>query len=151
MLNDYHLQFLHLLHHRGARFLVIGGQARYAHFGTPTQDLDIWVDISAKSRPALDHCLVSWKEEHSLHTLMCVSHPLELRPNVQIKFPDADALYLKSNGEMAEISAEDGDILTSIGEADFESYYDRASQKLVHGLKLPFLAVDDIEAISPRT
>jgi hypothetical protein len=150
MLNNYHLQFLSLLHGRDVRFLVIGGQARYQHFGASTRDLDVWVDTSPKNRPALDQCLVDWKESHPLHTLMEISHPLAIRPNVQLKFPDADALYLRSNGESAQILVEDGiDILTSIGEADFDVYYDRATYKILSGMKIPFLAADDIEVICP--
>jgi hypothetical protein len=151
MLNEYHLQFLRLCSDRDVRYLVIGGQARFAYFDTPTRDLDLWVDISPKNRPALDHCLVAWKAKYPTHTLADISLPLALRPKVQIKFPDADVWYLRSDGEPAEISALDGiDILTSIGEADFELYYQRASTKVVDGLNIVFLAGDDIDAIGPQ-
>jgi len=150
MLNDYHLQFLRLLNERGARFLVIGGQARFAYHGIATKDLDIWVDISSENRPALEECLVEWKIEHPLHTLGDFSRPLALRPEVQIKFPDADAWFMRRDGEPAEILVQDGiDVLTSIGETDFKSYYERATTMVIDGLKIPFLAADDIEAISP--
>jgi hypothetical protein len=150
MLNEYHLQFLRLFNSRGVRFLVIGGQARFAYQGRATRDLDIWVDISPANRPALSECLVKWKIEHPVHTLMDISQPLDLRPRVQIKFPDADAWFMRRDGEPAEILVQDGiDVLTSIGEADFKSYYERATTMVIDGLKIPFLAADDIEAISP--
>jgi hypothetical protein len=150
MLNEYHLQLLRLFSDRDVRYLVIGGQTRFTYFGTPTRDLDLWVDISPKNRPALDYCLAEWKARYPAHTLTDFSLPLALRPNVQIKFPDADVWYLRSDGEPAEISVREGiDILTSIGEANFEFHYDRATTKVVDGLNIVFLAVDDIEAISP--
>ncbi len=149
MLNEYHLQFLRLFGGRGVRFLVIGGQARFAHHGIATRDLDIWVDISSANRAALDHCLIEWKTRHPLHTLADMSQPLALRPNVQIKFPDADAWFETSDGEPAEILVQDGiDVLTSIGEANFKFFYERASTMVIDGLKIPFLAAEDIEAIS---
>src|SRR6266478_6082500 len=124
MLNEYHLQFLRILHGHRVRFLVIGGQARYTHLGAPTRDLDVWVDISPKNRPALDRSLVEWKAKYPIHTLMDISQPLALRPNVQIKFPDANVWFERSDGQPSEISVQDGiDVLTSIGQADFASYY----------------------------
>jgi hypothetical protein len=151
VLNDYHLQFLELLNRRNVRFLVIGGQARFAHFGTATRDLDLWVDISSKNRPSLDLALVEWNEKYRIHTLIEISHPLALRPNVQFKFPDADAWFQKRDGEFAEILVQEGiDVLTSIGEFAFDLYYERAATKTVDGQNVAFLAAEDIEAISPR-
>jgi hypothetical protein len=150
MLNDYHLQLLGLFNNRKVRFLVIGGQARWAHFGTPTRDLDLWVDISPKNRPALDQCLVDWKARYPIHTLMDISQPLALRPKVQIKFPDADAWFERRDGEFAEILVQDGiDILTSVNDADFDFYFERAATKIIDRLDIPFLAARDIEVISP--
>jgi hypothetical protein len=151
LLNDYHLQFLELLNSRSVRYLVIGGQARFAHFGTPTRDLDLWVDVSPKNRPSLEAALVDWKTKYPIHTLLDLSHPVALRPKVQIKFPDADVWFAKRNGELAEILAQDGiDVLTSIGESDFEFYYDRAAIKALDNIDVPFLAADDLDTISPR-
>jgi hypothetical protein len=150
VLNDYHLQFLQLLNRRGVRFLVIGGQTRFAHFGVSTRDLDIWVDISAKNRPALDQSLIEWKTKYPIHTLMDISHPVTLSPKVQIKFPDANVWFKRRDGEFAEISVEDGiDILTSIGDAEFDSYHERAATMTIDDINIPFLAADDIDAISP--
>jgi len=149
MLNEYHLKFLRLFNGRGVRFLVIGGQARFAYHGIATRDLDIWADISLENRPALEECLVEWKMEHPVHTLADFSRPLPLRPKVQIKFPDADAWFMRPNGEPAEILVQDGiDVLTSIGEADFKSHYERATTMVIDRLSIPFLAAEDIEAIS---
>jgi hypothetical protein len=151
MLNEYHLQFLRLFADRGVRFLVIGGQARFAHFGTPTRDLDLWVDLSPKNRQPLEQALVDWKAKYPIHTLMDILRPLALRPKVQIKFPDADAWFKRQDGEFAEILVQDGiDILTSIGDADFDFYYERAATKVIDGINIPFLGADDIDVISPR-
>jgi hypothetical protein len=151
VLNDYHLQFLQLLNRRGVRFLVVGGQARFAHFGVSTRDLDIWVDISVKSRPALDQSLIEWKRKYPIHTLMDISHPVALRPKVQIKFPDADVWFERRDGELVEIFVQDGiDVLTSIGDAEFDFYYERASNRVMDGINIPFLAADDIDVISRR-
>jgi hypothetical protein len=150
-LNQYHLQFLRALALGEVRYLVIGGQARFAHQGVRTRDLDLWVDISSQNRPALDQCLVAWKIEHPMHTEVDLSSvPLSLRPGLQIKFPDADVWFMGRDNEPAEILPVDGiDILTSIGDADFSAYYDRAVRTLIDGLEIPFLAADDLEAISP--
>jgi hypothetical protein len=152
MLNEYHLQFLRLFDEHHVRYLVIGGQARFVYFGTPTRDLDVWVDISQRNRPALDNCLAEWKARHPVHTMLDFSFPLALRPNVQIKFPDADALFLGSDAEPAEILAQDGiDILTSIGDADFEIYFARSTTKAAFGIDVTFLSLADLETISPRS
>jgi hypothetical protein len=120
VLNDYHLQFLELLNRRGVRFLVIGGQARFAHFGVATRDLDIWVDISMKNTPALSQSLIEWKKKYPIHTLMDISPPVGLRPNVQIKFPDADVSFERRDGRLSELLVQDGiDVLTSMRDAEF--------------------------------
>ncbi|KJC47322.1 hypothetical protein UB31_18890 [Bradyrhizobium sp. LTSP849] len=149
-LNEYHLQFLQLLIRRGARFLVIGGQARAVHEGVSTRDLDIWVDVAAGSRPALEGALISWTTKYPVHSAADFSPPLPLRPGVQIKFPDADVYFLGADGEPKEIGPADCiDILTSIGPADFAAHYDRADWREIAGLRLPFLARGDLDAISP--
>jgi hypothetical protein len=151
-LNDYHLQFLRLLTDRSARFIIIGGQARYVHHRTRTRDLDIWIDISAQNRPAIDRCLYSWALEHPQHSKLDFNPPLTLRPGVQVKFPDTrDAVYyLDRSGEPTEISHEDCiDVLTSVREADFDEFYRRAYWQMIEGMNLPFLAAGDLQAISP--
>jgi hypothetical protein len=150
-LNEYHLQFLDLIVQRGVRFLIIGGQARAVHEGSTTRDLDLWVDISARNRPALDLALITWATEHPLHSSGNFSFPLPLRPGVQIKFPEDDVLYLDASNEPAAIGPLDCvDILTSIGAACFCEFYDRAEWRGTVGITLPFLARSDLETISPK-
>jgi hypothetical protein len=130
--------------------LVIGGQARFVHHGISTHDLDLWVDISPQNRPALDQCLIEWKAKYPMHSLTDFSPPLALRPGVQIKFPDADVWFMGRDDQPAELLIADGlDILTSIGDADFNEYYDRAVLKPIDGQDVPFLSAGDLEAISP--
>lgn len=150
MLNEYHLQFLGLFNKRTVRSIVIGGQARFIHHGVATRDLDIWVDISPVNRLALDQCLMDWSSEHPLHTMPPLSFPLRWEEKRQIKFPDADVMYMRRNGEPAEIAVADGiDVLTSIGDADFGAFFDRATSKTVDGLDILFLAAQDLDVISP--
>jgi len=123
-LNEYHLQFRKLLVERGTRFLIVGGQARALHEGSNTKDLDVWVDISDDNRSALDECVITWVEHNPMRSLQDFSPPLPWRAGVQIKFPDADVLFLGADGEPAEIGPDDCiDLFTSIGEANFEEFY----------------------------
>jgi hypothetical protein len=150
MLNDYHLQFLHRLTDAGVRFLVIGGQARRVHDGSETRDLDIWVDIEPQSRRALETVLLAWSAAHPLHTAQPLTAPLALRPNVQIQFPDADCLYMTRDGIPAPIPTTDRiDILTSVGQHDFEQFYARALTHSVEGMDLKVLSRDDMSIIIP--
>ena len=123
-MNEYHLQFLRQLLSRGVRFLVIGGQARFVHHGTITRDLDLWVDVSLQNRPQLVQCLIAWKLEYPVHYFADIS---ALRPGVQIRSPDADVWFMGRDKQPVELLVADGiDILTSIGDADFDEYYPRA-------------------------
>lgn len=150
LLNEYHLQFLRLLVSRDVRFLIIGGQARALHHGTVTRDLDVWVDIESANRPKLDLALIAWATEHPAHSAANFAPPLPLRPGVQIKVPDADALFLGSDGEPHEIKPADGiDVLTSVGSSDFADFHRRAEWREIAGIRLPVLAASDLDAISP--
>jgi hypothetical protein len=51
--------------------------------------------------------------------------------------------------ETAFVPADCIDILTSIGAADFNEFYNRAAWLEVAGIRLPLLARGDLEAISP--
>jgi hypothetical protein len=149
--NEYHIQFLEFFILRDIRFLIIGGQARAVHDGSPTKDLDIWIDISADNRPAVDLALIAWAAKYPMHSTADLSQsPLPLRPGVQIKFPDDDVFYLGADGEPNEVGPADCiDILTSIGSDDFVEYYDRADWREIKGLRLPILSRQDLAAISP--
>ena len=150
-LNEYQLKFLELLVLRGVRFLIVGGQARSVHEGTRTRDLDIWVDISKANRSALERSLADWNARYPTHSTENFSSPLNLRPGVQIKFPDGDVMFIGSDNKPKEIGPADGiDILTSIGSSCFKDFYDRAYWLEIAGIKLPFVPHDDLETISPK-
>jgi hypothetical protein len=149
-LNEYHLQFLRSMLRGGVRFLVIGGQVRFVFQGTATRDLDVWVDISPQNRPALDQCIASWNAKYPLHNLADFSPPLPLRAGLQITFPTDDVWFMGPDNEPAELLVADGiDILTSIGDADFNEHYARAVMRPIDGQNVPFICADDLEVISP--
>jgi hypothetical protein len=150
-LNAYQLQFLQMLIKRSVRFLIIGGQTRFFYHGTPTRDLDLWVDISPSNKLALQTFLVMWAAKYPLHSNADFTIPIPLRPNVQIKFPDADVWFMGIDDKPTPITPDDGiDILTSVNEADFGEYFGRAKTVRVNGMNLPFLSVNDLDAISPK-
>jgi hypothetical protein len=75
---------------------------------------------------------------------------VSLRPGQQIKFPDADAMFLGAGDRPTDIEPAGGiDFLTSVGSASFKDLYDRAYWKNVASTRLPFLSQNDLDAISP--
>jgi hypothetical protein len=147
-LNEYHLQFLKLFIDRGCRFLIIGGQARAVHDDARTRDLDVWVDISHANRPTAEQCISAWTVRYPLHAIL--QKPVSLQAGQQIKFPDADVMFLGPGDRATDIAPADGiDLLTSVGQNRFEDYYDRAYWEVVAGMRLPFLSQNDLDVISP--
>lgn len=150
MLNEYHLQFLHNFTDLGVRFLIIGGQARHAHNGSVTRDLDLWVAIDPASVPILERALLRWSQNHPLHTQWPLTSPISFSPKRQLKFPDAECWFTTRAGDPMEILPADGiDILTSIGDHDFDVFYHRAFTQCVDGMALPFLSAGDLPIVSP--
>lgn len=149
-LNEYHLEFLKLLVDRGCRFLIVGGQARAIHFGTPTRDLDVWLDLSAGNKIIAEQCISAWIGKYRAHAGY-FQQPISLRPGLfQFHFPDVYAAYLGADGEMKPIATEDGiDVLTGIGSANFAEHFERAHWQVACGLRLPFIASTDLDFISP--
>ena len=144
MLSSYHLQFLQTLTGNGARFIIIGGMARWHYYGTLTRDLDVLVDIE-QSRSATEQALASWKRKYAIHTLLDLTPPLALRPLVQIKFPDDICFYQDHEGNTLEITPEDGiDVLTSLPGAEFDSLQARSEMAEYDGLSLCFLGPADL-------
>lgn len=77
-------------------------------------DLDILIDIE-EPRDAIEAALLEWKRRDPIHTMLELTPPLALRPMVQMKFPDDVCVYLDTNGEPQEITAEAGvDVLTTL-------------------------------------
>ena len=150
MSNEYHLQFLHNFTDHGVRFLIIGGQARHVYIGSVTRDLDLWVAIDPASTPSLETALVRWSREYPLHTQRPMTSPIKFSPKGQQKFPDAECWFMTRAGDPMEILPADGiDILTAIGDHDFDAFYDRAFMQCVDGMALPFLSAGDLPIISP--
>jgi hypothetical protein len=150
VLNEYHLKFLDHLIRYNVRFLVIGGQAR--RFQSPshkTTDLDIWVSLAPGDRKSLEAALANWSRLHPQHTNQPLVPPLNLRPNVQIHFPETDGVfYLDRSDRMAQVDAEQGvDVLTSLGDLEFDLAMSRAEMATVEGLTVNYLGSDDLERI----
>ena len=147
MLNDYHLRFIRHFNDHGVRFLIVGGQARHFLFGTPTRDLDLWVDLSDDNIPVLEDALIAWAEEYQSHTSGDWKRPLPLRRSVQMQFPKRDAMYMTDSCEMVEISAEDGiDVLTSLSDFDFAKCMDRSIICQISVGEIRHLCASDLEA-----
>lgn len=147
-LNEYQKQFLKLLVDSNCRFLIIGGQARAVHHGTRTRDLDIWVDVSDTNRSTAEQCVSAWVAKYPLHAIL--KAPVSLRTGQQIKFPDADVMFLGAGDEPIDIGPADGiDFLTSVGPASFREFYGRVDWKDATGMQLPFLSQNDLDVISP--
>lgn len=150
MLNGYHIQFLRNLDDYHVRFLVIGGQARWLHWNTPTRDLDVWVDISDANRPALEKSLIAWKKRYPIHTQETMEPPLPIRPKVLIQFPDRDNVYYfqTDEGGIGEIKYEDRvDVLFSadVKGLEFEECFQRSVLHQVDGIDIRCLAETDLE------
>ena len=152
MLNEYHLQFLHNFTDLGVRFLIIGGQARHVHNGSVTRDLDLWVAIDPASTTSLERALVRWSEEHPSHTARPITSPINFSPKRQLKFPDAECWFMtRAGGPMEILPADCVDVLTSIGDHDFDfdAFYHRAFTQCVDAMALSFLSASDLPIISP--
>lgn len=74
-----------------------------------------------------------------------------LRTGQQIKFPDADVMFLGAGDEPKDIGPADCiDFLTSVwSSSSFEDCYDRAHWKDVADMRLPFLSRNDLDVVSP--
>ena len=153
MLNGYHRQFLATLANAHVRFLVIGGQARWLHFGTTTRDLDLWVHAAPANLEALSPCLIRWKQRYPSHTSLSLEQLRPLRRNLQIPLPDADVHYLREDGELERLSVDERiDVLTSVQavpDAEFSNYYGRAATRWIDGFAVRIVAIEDLDVVSP--
>lgn len=148
MLNDYHIQFLHLLVRRNVKFLVVGGQARWLlNRVQQTRDLDVWMSVAEADKPALEQALVAWSAAHPAHTAMPLQAPLPLRPGVQIAFPDCDGVaYMVRTGQIQELSVRDRiDVLTSLAGMEFEECFARGVQYDIDGVAVRALCKSDLD------
>ena len=152
MLNGYHRQFLRHLDIYRVRFIVIGGQARWFHSWEPTQDLDLWVDISGPNKDQIESALIAWGARYPLHTRQSFQRSSKLRPKVQIHFPEDDALFSNENSEVEQIRAHDGiDLLTSLLELSFDECWTRADERNEGGIAFRTLCKKDLAATHDRS
>lgn len=105
MISPYHLQFLDHLTQRGVAFIIIGGQARYQHFGTSTRDLDIWVRVT-EDNSNLSEAVASWVTRYPSHVVnpWDWNPPFDFNRKIQIHFPETDASFQSGPFERAEIA-----------------------------------------------
>ena len=95
----------------------------------------------------LNSALVSWSREHPQHSNQPLVSPLNMRPNVQIHFPESDGVsYIDCANTMAQIDAKQGiDVLTSVGDLDFDVFMSRARTTSVQGLTIHYLSRYDLK------
>jgi hypothetical protein len=113
---EYHVHFLKALSDCKVPFVVIGGMARVHHFGGDTKDLDVWVQAGTADEQ-LEKALLAWVEKFPRHVMHPNSFkpPLNVRPIVQVHFPEQDIFYHDHRGEWHFLKATEGiDLLTSL-------------------------------------
>jgi hypothetical protein len=148
VLNDYHIQFLQHLVRHDVSFLIVRGQARrFINSAHQTRDLDIWVSIADKDKPALERALIEWASKNPQHTNRNWASPLPLRPKVQIAFPENDGVwYMDRTGALQEISTVDRiDVLTSLVGMEFEECLKRAVAREIEGVTVHAMCAGDLD------
>jgi hypothetical protein len=133
----YHREFLHMMVEAQARFIIIGGQARRHHFGTPTRNLDLWAEDGA----ALQSVLERWAERFPQYSDEMKLLP---RPRLRVWFPD-DVCVRTVGTEDPESGI---DILTRIDNLDLSQYLARAAEAKIDDITVSVLAAGDIERVS---
>ena len=73
-------------------------------------------------------------------------------PNIQIKFPEGEiVMFLDRSGQKQSIDPEYGvDVLTSLGDLDFDSCMERADRQEVEGLAVFRLSAADDKALKKQ-
>jgi hypothetical protein len=148
VLNDYHIQFLHHLVRRDVVFMIVRGQARWlANNAYRTRDCDVWVSIADADKPKLEGALIAWARAHPQHTNQNWASPLQLRPKVQIAFPENDGVwYLDRGGKPKELTTDDRiDVLTSLEGMDFGECRTRAVGHELDGFLVHAMSTDDLD------
>ena len=118
-------EFLACLAARDVRFLVVGGYAVAVH-GHPryTGDLDLWVWTGAANAESLLTAL----DDFGFGSVGLVANDFtEPGRVVQLGYPPVRI-----------------DLLTSIDGVEFEGCFDRRVEIVVDGLKVPFIALEDL-------
>ena len=118
-------EFLACLAARDVRFLVVGGYAVAVH-GHPryTGDLDLWVWTGAANA----ECLLTALDDFGFGSVGLVANDFtEPGRVVQLGYPPVRI-----------------DLLTSIDGVEFEGCFDRRVEIVVDGLKVPFIALEDL-------
>ncbi len=149
MLNDYQFQLIESFVDLDVNFIVIGGMALKFHTGKQTRDLDLWVPVTGSNKDRLGKALHAWEQRYSAHFPYGGLAIEQLRENVQIHFPETDACYLDVDGNIRDISPDDGiDILTSIQCClEFDVASDRSSDWFYKGVELRVLALEDVKRL----
>jgi hypothetical protein len=113
--------------------------ARVYHFAGETKDLDVWVEAGTAD-DRLEEALLAWVKQFPRHVSNPNSFkpPLNIRPNVQVHFPERDVYYQSVSGEWSLLKATAGiDLLTSRPPLDFESAFSKAYSAEIGGITAP--------------
>jgi hypothetical protein len=132
-------------------FLIVRGQARwFINNAHQTRDLDIWVSIADGDKPKLQNALIAWAGEHPQHSNRNWTPPLDLRPKLQIAFPENDGVwYMDRAGGLREISTADRiDVLTSLEGMDFDECFKRGAVHEVEGVRIRAMSAADLDNAS---
>jgi hypothetical protein len=148
MLNDYQVQFLHHLIRHNVTFLVVRRQARWlnnnAHM---TRDLDIWVSIADKDRPALERALIEWASKNPQHTNQNWASPLVASAESSNRIPRKRWGLVHGSHGCAERNLNSCriDVLTSLEGMIFEECLARATMHNVDGATVHAMSPADLD------
>lgn len=111
VLTEGQCRLLILLSNEGVRFLVIGGYAVKAHgVDRPTQDIDLWLSPSKQNAKKVARGFEQLGHAPPAGTIWV---EVLSKPNVRFAYP-------------ADGPGHEGDILTSIGDLDFDARFNRS-------------------------
>src|SRR4051794_8431871 len=108
-LSDAQCNLLRVLDQQGVRFLVIGGHAVRAHgVDRPTKDIDLWLSCSRQNAKRAGRALSPYGSTPAARWEEIIS-----TPNKRLAYPN-------------EGPDHQGDLLTSVGDLDFDAVYQRS-------------------------
>lgn len=151
-LTYYHKKFLaHLISHEIA-FLIIGGQARVHYYGGTTEDLDLWLQLLNGNDSNVHKAIVEWSAEFPWHTRFPIIEPFEIKPNTQIKFPDADVAIMNASGKTEDVPHSARiDILFGFDNLCFEEAFDASENAVFGTMNLKLVSREHLSVITMPT
>jgi hypothetical protein len=129
-LSEAQCNLLRVLSQHGVRFLVIGGYAVRAHgVDRPTHDIDLWVSCSRQNAKKAGRALGPFGSTPAARWEEIIS-----TPNKRLAYPN-------------EGPDHQGDLLTSVGNLDFDAVYQRSVEIVLCDRRFRMPNRDDLIAI----